>query len=98
GRGSGAQLEEPAPGAVGHERQHGHEPEGEVDKEQEEDRGHAIVASMAARSGESGWKGSRDALACGHWRAARCASTDEGTRRRRPVTAAAAVRLCAQYP
>src|SRR6266851_5497458 len=97
-RGRGAQLEEPDPGPIGHERQHGHEAEREVDEEQEEDGGHASVASIAARSGEAGWNGSRTAPPCGHRRAARWADAAEGTRRSRPVTAAAAVRLCAQYP
>ena len=51
---------------------------------------------MAARSGDAGWNGSRALSGRGQRPRARCSSTAAGTRASSPVTAAAAVRLCAQ--
>jgi hypothetical protein len=58
-RGAGrAQLEEPVARTMGHDDERGHEAEREMQEEEEEDRGHARTASMAARCGEAGANGS----------------------------------------
>src|SRR5262249_19601364 len=97
-RAGGAELEEPLARALGHERQHGQEAHREVEEIEKEDRAHS-TASMAARSGDPGAKGSaRRAPSRGQPEAAMCASTSGGKRARNPVSEAAAVRPCAQYP